>query len=82
LVVPGQPKAEPDAVEIAMVARARLWFAELRTGAVSSLATIAKREGIATVQVKRTLPLAFTSAQTVCAIAQGRGWEGLRNSVG
>ncbi len=54
------------------VARSRVWFEELASGRVRSLADIARREGIAQRYVERLSRLAFAAPRIVEAICQGR----------
>ncbi|SFS09107.1 recombinase family protein [Sphingomonas jatrophae] len=71
LIVGDKRDAQPDAAMIALVARARSWFEDLRSGAVPSLAALAAREGIKPVQVKRTLPHAFLRPELVTIVVEG-----------
>ncbi|MGE0723517.1 MAG: hypothetical protein AB7O45_04035 [Alphaproteobacteria bacterium] len=54
------------------MARGYLWFEELATGAITSIAGIAAREGVTPSYVSRLLPLAFLSPEIVERILDGR----------
>ncbi len=54
------------------LARARVWFDELASGRVRSLAEVARNEGIAKRYVERLARLAFVAPAIVEAICQGR----------
>jgi len=54
------------------VARSRVWFEELASGRVRSLAESARAEGIAKRYVERLSRLAFVAPAIVEAICQGR----------
>ena len=62
----------PDARLIATLARAHLWFEELRTGLASSVGDLVTRHGVDPGDVSRCLPLAFLAPDIVEAILQGR----------
>ncbi len=65
----------PTAIDhtlIKAIARARAWFAELKSGAETSMEDIAKRESVTQRYLARLLPLAFLSPDIVQAVAEGR----------
>lgn len=53
------------------IARARKWLADIESGAATSLAEIAKREGKVERYIRLLLPLAFTPPPLVRSIADG-----------
>jgi hypothetical protein len=53
------------------IARARKWLADIESGAATSLAEIAKREGRVERYIRLLLPLAFTPPPLVRSIANG-----------
>ncbi len=61
-----------DPALLKAVSRARVWFEELASGRVRSLAEIARREGIAKHCVERLSHLAFVAPAIVEAICQGQ----------
>ena len=61
-----------DQALLKAVARSRVWFEELASGSVRSLAEIARRESIAVRYVERLSRLAFTAPNIVEAICRGR----------
>ena len=61
-----------DPALLKAVARSRVWFGELASGSVRSLAEIARRKSIAVRYVERLSRLAFTAPSVVEAICQGR----------
>ncbi len=61
-----------DQALLKAVARSSVWFEELASGRVSSLAAIARREGIMRGYVERLARLAFVAPAIVEAICQGR----------
>ena len=61
-----------DPALLKAVARSRVWFEELASGSVRSLAEIARRESIAVRYVERLSRLAFVAPTIVEAICQGR----------
>ena len=61
-----------DPALLKAVARSRVWFEELASGRVRSLADIARREGIAQRYVERLSRLAFVAPRIIEAICQGR----------
>ena len=61
-----------DAALLKAVARSRMWFEELASGRVPSLADIARRENIAVRYVERLSRLAFVAPTIVEAVCQGR----------
>lgn len=62
---------EPDPHLIALVATARRWFEELRSGHRNSLAEIAGAEGLDQAEVSRSITLAFLSPAIVEMIIRG-----------
>jgi len=58
----------PDAALLRAIARAHRWFEELLSGRATSLAAIARRQGVADRYVARLIPLA--SLEIVEAIAE------------
>ncbi len=78
LVVDGAgplPKVDPALIKA--LARARAWFDELASGAMPSLAAIARREGITDRYIGQLLPLAFLAPDLVAAIVAGTQPVGL-----
>ncbi len=71
LVMADRPETNRDRNLIGRLAKGYLWFEELRTGAVSSLAAIAEREGITVPMVRRACDLAFLSTDMIEAILAG-----------
>ncbi len=71
LVVADRQETHRDRGLIGRLAQGYLWFEELRTGAVSSLAEIAEREGIEVPMVRRACDLAFLSTDMIEAILAG-----------
>ncbi len=71
LVLADRPETNRDRNLIGRLAKGYLWFEELRTGAVSSLAAIAEREGITVPMVRRACDLAFLSTDMIEAILAG-----------
>jgi site-specific DNA recombinase len=67
-----EPPRTADPPLLKAVARARVWFDELASGRVRSLAEIARREGIARGYVERLARLAFVAPAMVEAICQGQ----------
>jgi len=72
LVVPGQAQVSPDPALIALVARSRSWFEDLRHGRVATIRELAAREGLGDIHVRPILPFAFLAPDIVTAIAEGR----------
>lgn len=70
-MVVGDCKGKPDPNLLKAVARARLWFDELATGKVTSVADIVKREGLDQGYVSRLLKLAFLPPKVVESIVAG-----------
>lgn len=70
-MVVGESKGKPDPALIKAVARARLWFDELASGKVTSVADIVKREGLDQGYVSRLLKLAFLPPKIVESIVAG-----------
>ena len=67
-----EPPRKVDSALLKAVARARVWFDELASGGVRSLAEIARNEGIGKRYVERLSRLAFVSPAIVEAICQGQ----------
>ena len=67
-----QPPRRVDPPLLKAVARARVWFDELASGRVRSLAEVARSEGIAKRYVERLARLAFVAPAIVEAICQGQ----------
>ena len=67
-----EPPRKVDSALLKAVARARVWFDELASGRVYSLAEIARNEGIAKRYVERLSRLAFVTPAIVEAICQGQ----------
>ena len=61
-----------DRALLKAVARARMWFEELASGRMPSLADIARRENIAVRYVERLSRLAFVAPTIVEAVCQGQ----------
>src|SRR5262249_56041977 len=66
----GTPRV--DRALVKAMARARVWFDEVASGKVSSLAEIARREGLRKRYVTRLTKLAFVAPPVAEAIAEGR----------
>ena len=64
-------KGKPDPNLLKAVARARLWFDELASGQVTSIADIFKREGLNQGYFSRLLKLAFLPQKAVEPIVTG-----------
>jgi len=71
LILAERPETRRDRNLIDRLARGYFWFEQLRTGAVSSLAEIALREGITVQKVRRGCDLAFLSTDMIEAILAG-----------
>src|SRR5438105_10590547 len=67
-----EPPRKVDSALLKAIARARVWFDELASGRVHSLAEIARNEGIAKRYVERLSRLAFVTPAIVEAICQGQ----------
>ena len=67
-----EPPRKVDSALLKAVARARVWFDELASGRVHSLAEIARNEGIGKRYVERLSRLAFVTPAIVEAICQGQ----------
>ena len=67
-----EPSRKVDSALLKAVARARVWFDELASGRVRSLAEIARNQGIGKRYVERLSRLAFVSPAIVEAICQGQ----------
>jgi site-specific DNA recombinase len=70
-MVVGDCRGKPDPNLLKAVARARLWFDELATGKVTSVADIVKREGLDQGYVSRLLKLAFLPPKVVESVVTG-----------
>lgn len=66
------PDRNPDPVLIKAIARAHRWFEMLKTGQVSSITEIAKRENTPRTYTSRIIPLAFLAPDITVAILDGR----------
>jgi len=62
----------PDPNLIAAIAQGHRWFEELRGGATTSIADLARRHGVHQADVSRILPLAFLAPEIVEEILDGR----------
>ena len=67
-----EPPRKIDPALLKAVARARVWFDELASGRVRSLAEVARNEGILKRYVERLSRLAFVAPAIVEAICQGQ----------
>ena len=67
-----EPPRKIDSALLKAIARARVWFDELASGRVRSLAEIARNEGIGKRYVERLSHLAFVPPAIVEAICQGQ----------
>jgi site-specific DNA recombinase len=67
-----EPPRKVDPVLLKAVARARVWFEELASGRVRTLAEIARHQGITRRYVERLSRLAFVAPGIVETICQGR----------
>jgi hypothetical protein len=67
-----EPPRRVDPALLKALARARVWFDELASGRVRSLAAVARNEGIAKRYVERLARLAFVAPAIVEAICQGQ----------
>jgi site-specific DNA recombinase len=74
LILDGHNDQPPqvDATLLKALARARSWFGEVASGRVTSLAEIARREGLRKRYVARLTKLAFVAPPVAEAIAAGR----------
>ncbi len=70
-MVVGESKGKPDPTLLKAVARAHLWFDELATGKVVSIAQIERRENIDKGYVSRLLKLAFLPPKAIESIVAG-----------
>ncbi len=61
-----------DPVLLLAVAKGRMWFDQLTSGAVANLSEIAKRNGISSGRVSQLVKLAMLSPKIVQAIVEGR----------
>ena len=71
IVMADRPETHRDRNLIGRLAKGYLWFEQLRTGEVPSLAAIAEREGITVQKVRRACDLAFLSTDMIEAILAG-----------
>lgn len=62
---------QPDADLVTLIATARRWFEELRTGKRDSLASIARAEQLDQAEVSRSITLAFLAPEIVEMILRG-----------
>ena len=67
-----EPPRSTDQILIRTVARAHIWFEDLKSGTVPSINAIAARETMPACEVSRQLPLAFLSPSIVRAIIAGQ----------
>jgi hypothetical protein len=67
-----EPPRKVDSALLKAIARARVWFDELASGRMRSLAEIARNEGIAKRYVERLSRLAFVTPAIVEAICQSQ----------
>ena len=67
-----EPAVATDQVLIRTVARARVWFDDLKSGAAASINHIAIRDNIPASEVSRQLPLAFLAPSIISAILAGK----------
>ncbi|MDO8432458.1 MAG: recombinase family protein [Candidatus Binatus sp.] len=66
-----------DPALLKAIARATQWFEELAAGQVSSLAEVARRDGLPKRYVERLTKLAFLAPRIVDAVVEGRAAAGL-----
>ncbi len=71
-MIEGALEERPSPKPMFLAARARVWFEELASRRVRTLAEIARHEGIAKRYVERLSRLAFVAPAIVEAICQGR----------
>ena len=67
-----QSRCTPDPKLVELIVQAHRWFEELKNGQVSSIAALAKRDGLHSADVSRVLPLTFLAPDIVEAILDGR----------
>jgi site-specific DNA recombinase len=67
-----EPPLRVDPALLKALVRARMWFDELASGRVRSLAKVARNEGIAKRYVERLARLTFVALAIVEAICQGQ----------
>jgi len=72
LIVGGQALGAPDGDLIQVIAKARSWYADLKSGEHKSINNIAKMESMDKGEVSRTLPLAFLAPSIVSDIINGQ----------
>lgn len=70
-MIVGSYKGWPDPSLLKAVACARMWFEELATGKVASIAQIYRREKLDNRYIGRLLKLAFLSSSTIESIIDG-----------
>jgi hypothetical protein len=71
LIFEDQNAKTPDAVVVKAIARASIWFEELKTGKSQSMAQIAAREGITDNYVSNLIHLAWLSPDLVGRVLEG-----------
>lgn len=67
----GATRSKADPILLKTVARAHRWWNELASGAMPSVTSIAKREGVSDGHIGHHLPLAFLAPHIVQAIVTG-----------
>ena len=72
LIIDGATNSNADPILIKTIARANVWFNELASGTVSSVAEIATRYGISKNYVSNLLPTAFLSPEIINSIIEGK----------
>ena len=63
--------AEPDAKLVRLIAKAQVWFEELKAGQATSIEDISKRNGVHRTDIGKALPLAFLAPDIVARILDG-----------
>ena len=71
-MIGGRPQSTPDAKLIKVIAQARHWYQQLRTGQMISIQDIATDENVFRSEISRVLPLAFLAPNIVSDILAGR----------
>jgi DNA invertase Pin-like site-specific DNA recombinase len=71
LLIDAQDSQQPDLVVVKAIARAYQWFEDLATGRATSMADIAKREGITDNYVSNLIHLAWLPPKMVDSILDG-----------
>jgi len=66
------PAGKADPALIKAIARGRRWWSELETGAMPSIAAIARRDNVSPGHVGHLLPLAFLAPSIIEAIVAGK----------